>query len=354
VDSWFWQWVSKRHSFWRVNLLGWLIFSIFSLVTYLAVYPSLLTAILATPFQLAMALLVTGLLHEFYRRPSIGVPFRLSTAAWMILLSYAGAGIHAAVAQGVFTAMDWFNPALDPLTAWSVRWKLLGLLYMGWSLAYFWFKAELAAREEQKRAGQAEQKARNLELQLLRSQLDPHFLFNSLNSIATEIRPHPHEAEEMVLELADYLRYSLDHRNQPLTSVAAEVDAMKDYLQIEKARLGNHLVCKFTIDPAAARQSIPSFVLQPLIENAVKHACRENDGGLRIDVGAKINHGALELVVRNPGNLGPEAGREEGVGLSTLKRRLDMHYPGRHSFSLDETAGTVQARLNLLGAPCFA
>jgi len=355
VTKWPQSLVAGKLSFWKLNTIVWTLFAVFSVPTYAVIYPSFLTALASAPVQLLVALFLTAGMREVYRRPGISEPFQLKTAVWLVLLSFFCAGLHSLVLQVAGEIFGWVNLPYDPLAVWSVRWKLLWMIYMAWSFGYFWFKAEAGAREEHKRASRAEHQARLLELQLLRSQLDPHFLFNSLNQIAAEIPSHPGQAENMVLDLSDYLRYSLDHRNQPLTSVDEEVRAMREYLKIERGRCDGEVEVDFQVDASLLKYSLPFFILQPLVENAVKHAERNNGRlkiGLTVSTVTTTSGRGLCLEVTNDGTLPPDPG--EGVGLSTLRRRLELHYPQRHHFQLAEAEGIVHARMVLEGKPCFA
>ncbi len=125
-------------------------------------------------------------------------------------------------------------PHFTPLESVALRTLLMWTIFLGWSFGYFWLKAERDLRSETLLAEEAVREAHQMELQMLRAQLDPHFLFNSLNGIATEIHPHPDSATEMVRELSDYLRYSLDHRKRAISPLSDELDAMNAYLEIER------------------------------------------------------------------------------------------------------------------------
>jgi LytS/YehU family sensor histidine kinase len=208
------------------------------------------------------------------------------------------------------------------------------------------------AQSEQERAKKAIEEAQRMELQLLRSQLDPHFLFNSLNGISAEISAHPEAARQMVNELSDYLRYSLEQRHRLATPLSTELDAMSAYLKIEQARFGERLQTSITADPAARRKIVPSFLLQPMIENAVKHGFHHDLSCWELRIFASLEGDRLVIEVRHLGRLGSEI--HDGVGLETLRRRLEIHYPGRHRFELAQNGDDIRARLELEGEPCFA
>jgi LytS/YehU family sensor histidine kinase len=190
-----------------------------------------------------------------------------------------------------------------------------------------------------------------MELRLLRAQLDPHFLFNALNSVAAEIPVHPDAALETVHELSEYFRYSLGHRNLVLAPLSAELDAVAAYLRVEQVRFGERLVATVEAEVEARQRDVPSFLLQPLVENAVKHGLESDRCEIRVT--ARCEGEALLIDVSNPGRLPDDLHVIEGVGLETLRRRLELHYPGRADFELSQMNGMVTAGLILRGMPCF-
>ncbi len=130
---------------------------------------------------------------------------------------------------------------------------------------------------------------------------------------------------------------------------------MEAYLRIQHARFGDRLKFSIDIAPGAASRPVPCFLLQPLLENAVKHGLdRRGEGALEISLTARRVADTLEIRVRNSGALKAPDPSRTGVGLETLRRRLEIHYPGRHAFHLEATGLEVVAELDLKGEPCSA
>ncbi len=338
--------------FWRLNFLGWAGFALFGFGVRWLVHEDAARALVFTLLQEPVAFAFSGVLWLVYRRPAIGEPFRLKTATWMVALTFAAAALQTALAQGIVAVTGWANPGWTPREEWLFRAIFIWFAYLVWSLAYFWMRALLAARVQGEAAAAARQEAQWMELQLLRAQLDPHFLFNSLNGIAAEITPRPAVAQEMVHELSDYLRYSLETRHRVLAPLALELDAVTAYLKIEQARFGERMQASVEAEVEARRRLVPSFLLQPLVENAVKHGLREDLCDLQIYAGCESD--TLTIAIHNPGRLPASLEVTEGVGLETLRRRLEYHYPGRSSFELSQMDGIVTAELRLTGEPCSA
>jgi LytS/YehU family sensor histidine kinase len=238
-----------------------------------------------------------------------------------------------------------------------MRFVMYWLLFSVWSVLYFWLRAELAARQQRERVAEAETSVLRSELNFLRAQLDPHFLFNSLNGIAAEIPVHPAAALSMVRELGSYLRYSLDHRHDQVVPLHAELDAMAAYLRIEQARFGDDLRVSLGAGGAVRQRPIAAFLLQPLVENAVKHALGTSEPPWDVTMHATQHEDSLCVVVSNTGALaqsgeGADGNSGTGVGLALLRRRLELLYPARHRFDLRQKENRVEAELTLEGAPC--
>lgn len=186
------------------------------------------------------------------------------------------------------------------------------------------------------------------ELRALRAQVNPHFLFNSLNTIANLIVTDPASAETMTLRLAKAFRYVLAHSSQSLSSVAEEVEFLRAYLQIEEARFGERLKVEIDIAADVAAQRIPSLVLQPLVENALKHGLAPKLGPGRLWISARSQNNQVclkieddgvglrpDMSARANGNNAPAGKKVGGVGLANIEKRLTTLYQDRATFSLE-------------------
>ncbi len=232
------------------------------------------------------------------------------------------------------------------------------MVFFGWSLAHLWLKSEREVNLETERRGEASAAAERAELQMLRFQLNPHFLFNSLNGIITEIQDRPPVALEMTHRLAEYLRHTLEFRGELLVPLRHEVSGAREYLEIERDRFGELLEVSFDVPEELGDVLVPSFLLQPLVENAVKYGRKTEAQQWQVSVELKAEGETLNIQVRNHGSLSDqksdlfnERGKafSGGVGLDVLLRRLALHYPGRHDFSLKQEGKYVCARIVLTG-----
>ncbi len=336
--------------FWHLNLLLWLAFGAAVFVVRFIFHGDVLRALVFTAFSEMIAFGVSLLMRPVYRK----LEFELRTAFLVAIFSFIASVILACLTHLFAEITGWHNPRFTPFENFLLRILLMWMVFLGWSFGYFWLKTGAALKNEMLIAEEAVQEAHRMELQMLRAQLDPHFLFNSLNGIVAEIPQHPATAAEMLRELSDYLRYSLDHRKRAISPLSDELDAMKSYLAIEKTRFGDRLELSYDISDAARWRQVPSFLLQPLVENAIKHGLHATNLPMKLEISASIKDGDLEVVVANTGHLEASTNQREGLGLDTLQRRLDLHFPWRHSFIMSEDKGWVRAILHLKGDPCFA
>ncbi len=194
----------------------------------------------------------------------------------------------------------------------------------------------------------SEEKAR---LEVLRYQLNPHFLYNSLNSIYGLLFENARDAGEMVLRLSEFCRATLTGPKDELPTLGTEIGALRSYLDVEKVRWGENLQVEFDVTPEVESVRLPPFLLLPLVENAVKYGSRTTPGVLRLHISAHRIDGALLIEVANTGEwLPPDSTRAEstGIGLENLRQRLERYYPDAHAFTTAAENGWVRARLRLL------
>jgi len=201
--------------------------------------------------------------------------------------------------------------------------------------------AQCGQRLDALREALLQQQITEAELRALRSQINPHFLFNSLNTIADLVVRDPHRAEVMILRLAGVFRHVLADHNRTLTSVREEMDFLRTYLSIEEARFGDRLRIAFDVQPEADGAQIPSLILQPLVENALKHGLGPKPGPGNLLISARLERNHVRLRVQDDG-MGLRSVQARGLGLTNVAERLRTLYQDRASLSLDpgEDGGT--------------
>ena len=236
--------------------------------------------------------------------------------------------------------------------------KLLAFYTLG-NIAFYWllllahhgWHYYQRYRERERRAAELEGQLSRAQLQALRMQLNPHFLFNTLNTIAALIHDQPEVADRVVIRLSELLRASLDHPNTHEVPLAQELDFLRRYLEIEQARFGDRLAVEFQVPPELGEALVPALLLQPLVENAIRHGVEEREAAGRILLSAAHPVGQLELVVADNGpGLPPGAATfaREGIGLSNTRARLRHLYGECQGLELSTSpAGGLRVRIRL-------
>jgi two-component sensor histidine kinase len=235
---------------------------------------------------------------------------------------------------------DWVKNDWQPEHLMDYVGGVMGSFYimLCWSGLYFGIKYYQQLQEQTEQTLKAVAAAHQAQLKMLRYQLNPHFLFNTLNAISTLILDGSNKtANQAVTRLSDFLRYTLDNDPMSRVTLGSELDALDLYLEIEKVRFGDRLIIEKDIDDRAAKALVPSLILQPLIENAIKYAISpmEEGGALRITARVQQSTLILQLSDTGPGlGNGNNGQKSSGVGLKNTRERLQQLYGDAQAFTL--------------------
>ncbi|MFN3237127.1 MAG: sensor histidine kinase [Pseudomonadales bacterium] len=326
----------STNQFWGLQLLGWLGWvSLFFIRDVYWGQPferiSLLVVDAAAGFLLTTAL--RYFYHLIWEKP---IYVRI---IGILAGSYLVAAIWQPVKNGAqFIYYDDFR-AVEEYGMLAYFNGLFGYSYfliLGWSGLYFGLKFARMLQEEQQRSIKAESMAHEAQLRMLRYQLNPHFLFNTLNAISTLIlEKNTSVANEMVSKLSNFLRYSLDKDPMQKVDLDHELNTMKLYLEIEQVRFDDRLKVEINVSEEAAKALVPSLILQPLVENSIKYAIASRIDGGTITINASLFVGDLLLEVIDDGpGLDLKPGEQPsfgGVGLANTCERLAELYRDQHS-----------------------
>src|SRR6266545_15890 len=266
-----------------------------------------------------------------------GRPWVRWTVAIASLLAVTVTG--AAAAGLVLIAVGWFRPnAFWSTFVFAVRISVVVVVITTVG-ATLWNRLQRRLDASQVAEARARELAAEARLQALEARVHPHFLFNTLNSVLSLIPAEPARAEELLEKLAGLLRLSLDAGPRRLIPLEDELRIVRDYLDIESARLGDRLRCSIEVDPGLENWPVPPFSLQTLVENGVRHAVAPRRTGGALRIGARRAGERLELSVWDDG---PGFSRTElraGHGLDNLESRLDVLFGGDGRLSLDRAEG---------------
>lgn len=249
-----------------------------------------------------------------------------------------------------FTALPFVAPAMVPVDLATFQKSMLHALDFGvlhyLILIVCHHAVEYYRRYEdgRLRASQLEVRLANAQLQALKMQLHPHFLFNTLHSIAELVHDDPARAETMIIRLSDFLRLTLEQTGAPEVPLAEEVEFLRRYLDIEQMRFEERLTVEWDIDPSTLGIRVPNLILQPIVENALRHGISRNAGHGLLRISCRQEAGRVAMTVFDNGP-GPHPGPanilepvREGVGLNNTRSRLERLYGGEHHIEFRRTA----------------
>jgi signal transduction histidine kinase len=239
---------------------------------------------------------------------------------------------------------EWYKGGWEPetWTAYFMGGSNMFYILLCWSCLYFGIKFYQAMEQASQKALKATALAHQSQLKMLRYQLNPHFLFNTLNAISTLILDKSNNrANEMVIRLSNFLRYSLDNDPMQKVTLEQEVMTLELYLGIEKVRFEENLKLDFKIDEEAKDALIPSLILQPLVENSIKYAITKSEDGGTITFRAKVFAQELLLELKDDGPgvtlIDGDLPCGRGVGIGNCKERLKQLYEDRHAFTISNS-----------------
>jgi signal transduction histidine kinase len=330
----------KSRAFWTLQGFGWggyLLLRSVSSVSNGASMSALIPGIIESIVGYCITLLLSTLYGYYRRLPRI-------SAILLTIVTLAGATFLAAILNGFsYSIVKFDNPGLNVGLVFGQLFLNFTVL-AGWSALYFGINFYLIVEQQADQLEVLESQASSAQLAMLRYQLNPHFLFNTLNSISTLVLLKETErANAMLSRLADFLRFTLIYEPTANVTVAQEVQTLKLYLEIEKMRFEKRLRPVFEIDPRAERARLPSLLLQPLVENAIKYAVTPSEEGAEIAVSARLVGERVRISVSDTGpglienKLGPSL--STGVGLANIKDRLAQAYGPDHRFDARSTPG---------------
>ena len=235
----------------------------------------------------------------------------------------------------------------EDLNPFSVRVYILSsfIYYFSWTLLYFlihYFQRQNAALKW-------EALKNEIELNNLKSQLNPHFIFNALNSIRALVDDEPDKSKDAITQLSNILRSSLVSNKSKLISFSQELNGVRDYLNLESIRYEERLKTSFNIDPKSSNFSDPPMMIQTLVENGIKHGISKLKEGGEINIETKVEKSVLNILIRNNGQLNTEKlNGSGGLGIENTKKRLKLLYGDKATFKIfNKNGNTVLTELKL-------
>jgi len=332
---------NKNRAFWNLQSAGWagaLVLRGLSGIANGQPLSFLVPVIISTITGYSITLLLSVIYKSLIQKKPL-VTWGSTTAVLII-----AAALYAFIDAWVFLIQ---NPGSES----SFGTLFLGAFFLdftmlaAWSALYYAINFFLRVEEQNDQLLQLESQATRAQLAMLRYQLNPHFLFNTLNSISTLVLLKQTEpANAMLSRLSSFLRHTLVNEVHSRVSLDQEVETLHLYLDIEKMRFEERLRPSFDIDPAVREALLPSLLLQPLVENAIKYAVTPKEEGADISVSAKLDEGHVKIVVSDTGPGQADADKRPsdstGVGIGNIQERLNQAYGEDHKFEIQSSPGT--------------
>lgn len=283
--------------------------------------------------------------------PARYIPFHRS-APFNSLLAHLAAGIlvlaiWAVISIGLLSAIFAHQAEYQEfLDRTLVQRVVLGtVFYLVLVLVYYLVSSSQKLSERAEQEKQLRELVRDAELNMLKAQINPHFLFNSLNSISSLTMSNPEEARDMIIRLSDFLRYSLKHRENEYVPLKEELGRMTDYLAIEKVRFGEKLLFDFNISDNCEQFPVPTMIFQPLFENAIRHSVYESTSPVQIRFTCTPEGEYMRVQISNDYDPGVPARRGTGVGLQNVRQRIKLAYKERGSVSWKGENGVFEVSI---------
>lgn len=333
----------KKHLFWSLQLGGWLSYYLFHTFLYTPYGMYSTKDWILYSLTYIIGVFITLALRPLYRYAYK----KIEKLIWIPIIAIGGAALATAVwyfSDVYISHLFWENgrmelrSRLQPMYMLNYNY-LYFIILMAWSALYLGIKAALDFQNEKKELIEAQMLAQKAQMRMLRYQLNPHFLFNSLNSIQVLVDENKDSAKEMIGELSEFLRYSLLHKESTFLELSKELEAIQHYFSIEKKRFEEKLEINYQIDENIYRLKILSFLLHPLIENAIKYGMKTSPMPLHINLSAKKSDYGLCIEVCNSGTWIERQDKDykgTGTGLCNVKERLENAYGKDYKFEIEK------------------
>ena len=262
-----------------------------------------------------------------------------------MILVFAWAGLSGYILGLIFSEEELYLNFLSQSYLWRL---IIGTIYYSIViLVYYLIKNYKEARIREHKEVELQSLLKDSELRMLKAQINPHFIFNSLNSISALTISKPEKAREMVIKLSDFLRYSLGKDSIQMNSLDKEVQNLMLYLDMEKVRFGNKLSIEKEISEISLSVLVPNLILQPLVENAIKYGVYESEEKVTIHIKCEVFDEMLHITIENEFDQDAIPSKGEGIGLSNVEKRLALVYNRSDLLKIENRGNVFVVRLKI-------
>lgn len=330
------KWISY---YWICQFGGWgfyvllYTFYYYTFNYYYSDYPYYFHTVFA---EAGTGLLVSHLMRTVVKQTRILSLSIQKQIVWIAIITVVYGLIYSSIAVTVVSKMGW-EPAYYEGASFLEKWarsSLGGILFFTiWSLIYLSYHYVVSTQNQRLNQVKLEAVVKDLELKTIKAHINPHFIFNALNSIRALIDENPSRARTAVTELSQLLRSSMNADKEELVSLEHELKIVQNYLALEQIRFEDRLRLKLDVNEDTLKQMVPPMMLQTLVENAIKHGISKEVYGGEIEIISEFVADHHELVVRNTGSL-KNTDNDAGFGLSSTRNRLQLLFGTKASFSI--------------------
>jgi sensor histidine kinase YesM len=338
---------SRISNYWWCQIFGWGIVGLSFLVYANFIRKEIhFDYFLKVTFIAVAGLVSTHLLRWFMKKnnwlllPVEKIIVRLAVAVFLTSVLYSALVLMLDQISG----LDENRRNLDFLTRLFTNILNLGIFIIPWVLFYYFYHYLVKSRKQQLDTLKLEALVRELELKTIKAHINPHFIFNALNSIRALIDEDPSRARNAVTHLSNILRSSMQAEKLETVPLERELNIVKDYLALEYIRFEDRLKIEYSIDADTLNQPVPPMMLQTLVENAIKHGIGKQLKGGLVTVSSDFKNDYHQLIVQNSGHLNGHA-NADGFGLSSTRNRLDLMFGGKAQFDITQNGELVVAKV---------
>lgn len=330
--------------YWLCQIGGWTTYVIGYTFFYLTIHtkdqPNFFVVLL---IDAALGIIFTHLMREFIQRIHI-LKLKLDIQVTYMLLTTVGASFLYAFA--ITYVEDILNLTSEAFRQYTLIYRTLRVSFgcltflIIWNLIYFTYHYVVKSQQEQLDKVKLQSVVKELELKTIKAHINPHFIFNALNSIRALVDENPQRARQAITELSNLLRSSMQAEKVETTPLSKELDIVKDYLALEHIRFEDRLSIAYEIDEKTLNQMVPPMMLQTLVENAIKHGISKKIEGGTIKIISDFKNSYHRLIVTNTGHLNGDF-NVDGFGISSTKSRLLLLYGEKAVFEIQNKSNNM-------------
>jgi two-component system, LytTR family, sensor kinase len=338
---------NRSTAYWWCQLSGWSAYIIvytFFYITIAREVPHFYEILLLDAFA---GFAITHIIREVHKATRIQALAITMQIVYVVLSTVVFAFAWAFINVWTQDTLKWQTEQMAEysLIYRTIRTSLGCFLFLAiWNLIYFAYHFVMKSRQEQLDKIKLQSTVKELELKTIKAHINPHFIFNALNSIRALVDENPGRARTAITELSNILRSSMQAEKAETTPLEKELNIVKDYLALEHIRFEDRLKVEYEIDEDTLDQPVPPMMLQTLVENAIKHGISKQVEGGSIKIISDFRNNKHELIVQNTGKLNGTY-NQDGFGLASTTNRLKLLYGSKASFQISDRNGNVEAKV---------